>query len=77
MMAKIQAQAPGPSSSPLSITWGTTGRRIRVSLAEAVLMAIDRQEDALPEEVRIKKARRRERKAALKKAREEAAHGDL
>lgn len=71
MIAKSRGQSPTTPRPPLSITWGNTGTVIHTTLGEAVLMALQRQEDALPEKVRIKKAQRRARKAALKKAREE------
>lgn len=58
-----RAQIPPHSSCPITITWGNTGRVIHTTLGEAIRMAIQRQENSLPEEVRIKKQRRQQRKA--------------
>ena len=67
MMAKRnqgRAQIPPHSSCPITITWGNTGRVIHTTLGEAIRMAIQMQEESLPEEVRIKRQRRHQRKAA-------------
>jgi len=72
MMAKSQAQATmiSPSPCPLTIVWGNTGKVIHATLGEAIEMALERQEEALPEKVRIKKQKRRERMAAEKAVRD-------
>ena len=59
-----RAQIPPHSSCPITITWGNTGRVIHTTLGEAIRMAIQMQEESLPEEVRIKRQRRHQRKAA-------------